>query len=423
MSAKRNRMNVLSDSKKRFVGFGFGPIQNGLFVYEAYRSGNFHPGGFTIAEVDPALVKAVRDNGGRYTINIAHADRIEPITVEGVTLLNPTAPSDREALARAIAEADVLCTALPSVDFFARGGDASVLELLAKGIQQRDTLIPAIIYTAENNNHAAEILGAELHKKISPRRTAAIQILNTVIGKMSGVITDGAEIARLKLTTLTPATPRAVLVEAFNRILITRITLPGVTSGIPTFVEKDDLLPFEEAKLYGHNAIHALLGYLAHRRGLQTMDQLAQHPDLLAIGREAFISECGQALCRKYATLGDPLFSRQGFRAYAEDLLVRMVNPNLNDLVARVIRDPRRKLGYHDRLYGTMHLALTREITPTNMARGAAAAVRFLSESEKLPITSEAELGRLLESVWGDQRDALAAKLVELTWSALNARD
>jgi len=49
--------------------------------------------------------------------------------------------------------------------------------------------------------------------------------------------------------------------------------------------------------------------------------------------------------------------------------------------------------------------------------------VRFLSESEKLPITSEAELGRLLESVWGDQRDALAAKLVELTWSALNARD
>ena len=49
----------------------------------------------------------------------------------------------------------------------------------------------------------------------------------------------------------------------------------GFARGITAFIEKDDLLPFEEAKLYGHNAIHALIGYLAHERGLTLMSQVA----------------------------------------------------------------------------------------------------------------------------------------------------
>ncbi len=73
------------------------------------------------------------------------------------------------------------------------------------------------------------------------------------------------------LARLTPVTDRAILVEEFNRILVTRVNLPGFRRGIEVFVEKDDLLPFEEAKLYGHNAIHALIGYLADLEGLATM--------------------------------------------------------------------------------------------------------------------------------------------------------
>jgi mannitol-1-phosphate/altronate dehydrogenase len=52
-----------------------------------------------------------------------------------------------------------------------------------------------------------------------------------------------------------------------------------------------------------------------------------------------------------------------------------MVNPWLNDLVARVIRDPRRKLGWNDRLIGTMRLVLDAGITPRRFAEGAAAAL------------------------------------------------
>ena len=146
------------------------------------------------------------------------------------------------------------------------------------------------------------------------------------------------------------------------------------------FVEKPDLLPFEEAKLYGHNAIHALIGYLAARRGLTTMSDAAAHPDIMATARAAFLDESGAALIRKHAALGDPLFTPAGYAAYADDLLARMVRPTLNDLIARVTRDQVRKLGYDDRFFGTMRLALQYGIRPVHLAQGAAAAVLSLLE-------------------------------------------
>src|ERR1017187_4817169 len=192
---------------------------------------------------------------------------------------------------------------------------------------------------------------------------------------MSGVIIDAATIAKLHLAPITPATPKAVLVEDFNRILISQITLTGLTRGIDVFIEKPDLLPFEEAKLYGHNAIHSLIAFLGAHRGLTAMSDAAAHPDIMATARAAFLDESGAALIRKYAALGDPLFTPAGYAFYADDLLARMVRPTLNDLIARVTRDQVRKLGYVYRFFGTMRVALQYGIRPANLARGAAEAV------------------------------------------------
>lgn len=418
----------MSHSDRIFVGIGFGPIQSALFLLEAYRSGHFRR--YVVAEVDRNLVEAVRADGGRYVINIAHPEKIERVVVEGVELYDPAQAQDGERLVEAVAEADELATALPSVDFYGKGGDASVASLLAAGLTHRRPDRPGIIYAAENHNHAAEILTAELARRVAPPVLASIQALNTVIGKMSGVIADEATIQRLGLQTLTPHTSRAVLVEAFNRILISRVSLPGYRRGIEVFVEKDDLLSFEEAKLYGHNAIHALIGYLARRKGLTAMSQAAEDAEIMFIAREAFLRESGGALVKKHAYLHDPLFTPAGYAEYADDLLTRMVNPNLNDLVSRVVRDPRRKLGYDDRLFGTMRLALGQGIQPTNMALGAAAAVRMLAEENELQLSLKhlsdlrqnqdlASLGLLLREIWGNQADVLADDLIRLTHSAM----
>lgn len=396
---------------RTFVGFGFGPIQSGLFLYEAYRSGNFSR--FVVAEVDAALVQAVRGHGS-YTVNIATQAGIEQADVRGVELLDPRVPADRERLLDAIADADELATALPSVAFYDRG-EPSVASLLAAGVARRQPGRPGVLYAAENHNHAAELLDAA----VRPLGTlGAIQPLNTVIGKMSGVIDDPDERERLGLRTLTPSTGKTVLVEAFNRILVSRVSVP-YRRAIPVFIEKPDLLPFEEAKLYGHNAIHALIGYLAARRGLTTMAQAAEHPDLMQWARDAFLLECGAALVRKHGQINDPLFTPDGFRTYADDLLRRMVNPYLNDRVDRVIRDPRRKLGPDDRLFGTMRLALSQRIEPTRMARGAAAALLHLSSLEDHPLRSREDLATLLRGIWGEQASPHDARLLDLAWSAV----
>jgi len=399
---------------RTFVGFGFGPIQSALFLYEAYCSGNFDR--YVIAEVDATLVGAVRAAGGRYAINIAHPDRIEQVMVEGVRLCNPAEESDRRELVEAIAAAEEMATALPSVRFYDMGDAASVVRLLADGLQWRDASKPAIIYAAENHNHAAEILSERLSARVRAAAWVQVQTLNTVIGKMSGVISDADTIRGLHLAPLTPGTPRAVLVERFNHILISRVTLEGFQRGIEVFVEKNDLLPFEEAKLYGHNAIHALIGYLAHLRGLTTMAEAAGHGDILATARAAFLDESGAALVKKYEHLQDPLFTADGYRAYADDLIERMVNPHLNDLIARVTRDARRKLGYDDRLFGTMRLALSQGIEPIHMAQGAAAAL--LCGCENRPQTRDA-VGATLREIWGQQADEQADHLIALTWDAM----
>ena len=414
---------------KTLVGFGFGPIQSALFLYEAFRSGNFSR--YVIAEVDPGFVQAVRSAGGRYTINIALPDRVDQATISGVELYNPAIPADRQQILRAIAESDELATSLPSVSFFDTGGDTSVARMLAEGFSLRTARRPTIIYTAENNNHAAELLREAVAKHGPPTALDGIQFLNTVIGKMSGVISDAATHAKLRLATLTPGVPKAVLVEEFNRILISRITLPGFKRGINVFIEKPDLLPFEEAKLYGHNAIHALIGFLGARRGLTNMSDAAAHPDLMATARAAFLEESGAALTRKYASLGDPLFTPSGYAAYADDLLERMVRPTLNDLIARVTRDQVRKLGYDDRFYGTMRLALKCGIRPTHLAKGAAAAVlSSLDQWDSLgqavaqlprpasPLTQES-VGELLRAIWSTKSGAEVETLVDLTWEAL----
>jgi mannitol-1-phosphate 5-dehydrogenase len=270
-----------------------------------------------------------------------------------------------------------MATAVPNVSLYTAGGAASIASVLARNLHPDK---PRILYAAENDNYAAERLDADVRALSPADGLGRFQILNTVIGKMSGVIRDPAVLVSLGLAPLTPSLPRAVLVEEFNRILVSKVSLAGFRRGIAVFDEKPDLLPFEEAKLFGHNAVHALLGYMACLRGYRVMSEIRDDPDLLAFGRLAFVAESGEALVRKHGPTGDPLFTPEGYAAYADDLLRRMTNPFLHDEVERVCRDPVRKLGPNDRLVGAMREALRQGIEPRRMARGGAAALRFAAD-------------------------------------------
>ena len=392
---------------RTFVGFGFGAIQAGLFLYEAFRSGGFAR--LVVGEVAPDSVDALRRNAGCYAVNVAHADRVETARVGPVQIENPASPREIARLEIAVAEAEEISTAVPSVLHYAAPGN--IHRILAQGLRKKAAAggPRAVVYAAENHNHAAEILEAAVLDEIPAAEKALVRarvcFLNTVIGKMSGVLSDALEIEARQLAAVTPNSSRAFLVEAFNHILISQVCFPKVVGeprfqrGITAFVEKEDLLPFEEAKLYGHNATHALAAYLGSLRGLERIADLRQTPDLLGFIRAAFLQESGESLIRKHAGK-DRLFTPEGYREYADDLLERMTNPHLQDSVERVGRDPHRKLGWDDRLVGTLRLALQQNVVPRRYALGAAAALATL---EPAFLKTEIPARALLAPLWGHE--------------------
>ena len=388
---------------RTYVGFGFGAIQAGLFLQEAFHSRAFSR--LVVAEIDPKTVGSLRAGGNHFMLNIAHSDRIESVRIGPVEVFNPNDERDQKHLIAAVAAASEIGTAIPNVGGYDCGGEGSLRQVLADGLRMKAAGGgPAcVVYAAENHNHAAEILEARVREAVPPDLEddtfRNVCFLNTVIGKMSGLITAPTEMRELNLSPVTPGEAKAFLVEAFNRILISRIP-PGfntrVQRGIRTFIEKDDLLPFEEAKLYGHNATHALAGYIGAMLGTERVSDLRSRPDILSFLADAFILESGAALIRKHGGM-DPLFTPEGYRRYAEDLLERMFNPFLNDRIERVIRDTPRKLGWDDRLIGTMRLAASRGVGSGRYAFGAAAALVHLTPSL---LSGERMTAAMLSGIW-----------------------
>ncbi len=411
------------DRQRTFVGFGFGAIQSGLFVYEAFRCGAFER--LVVAEVVPEVVRSVRETGGVFGLNIAHKDRIESVKIGPIQIEDPNQEEDRKRLVNAIAEAREIATALPSVDFYGQGTH----RILAEGLSKKVSIAgpPALVYAAENDNRAAQILEScvfgQIPEGLRESVRSKVRFLNTVIGKMSGVICEDDENWSKELLPITPGASRAFLVEAFNHILISSVDSDKSAEGssfhrgIDVFEEKADLNPFQEAKLYGHNATHALAAYIGALIGAQRISDLADVPAVMDFLREAFIEESGQALIRKHSGT-DALFTSDGYREFAEDLLQRMTNPYLGDAVERVARDPQRKLGWDDRLVGTMRMAIQQGVIPRRYARGAAAALIAVYPNA---LEEKSHVESLLEPIWQDKpaRDEERKKVAELMQTEL----
>ena len=413
---------------RTFVGFGFGAIQAGLFFYEAYRSGNFRR--LVVAEVQPGLVKELCDSSGRYSVNVAHPDHIEFEEIGPIEIANPQTQKGAEFLAQRVAEAEEIATALPSIRFYSTESPGSIHRILADGLMRKAATAgpAAVIYAAENHNTAAEVLEEAVFSLIPKDQRdevrSRVRFLNTVIGKMSGVVVEPDEMRSRQLIPITPNGDRAFLVEEFNRILISRIHFDDPSfvfqRGITVFEEKDHLLPFEEAKLYGHNATHALAAYIGINCGVRQISELKKAPGVFEFLEAAFIEESGGALIAQNQG-EDPLFTPEGFKDYAEDLLVRMFNPYLGDTVERVGRDAARKLGWDDRLIGTIRAGLRNGISMKRFGFGAAAAAWVLDPAI---LNSKATLEVTLGPIWdqaspeGDEKRKVLRALEE-GWDGL----
>jgi len=366
---------------KRAVQFGAGAIGKG-FIGLLY----FDAGWETVfVEIVPHVIDALRARGGYLVESVGPVERT--IEVRNVRALDE---ADTGAVSEEIARADLVGTSVGKASL------PDVARAIAAGIARRaeerpDSTLDVLI--CENLLDASRVM----YGLVAPHVPAAargyfeerVGLVETVVGRTATVpiLADGR------------VDPLRVVAEGDDDLPVNVRTLKGPTPDVPGVTPVDDYVSHVERKLYTHNCGHALAAYLGARAWHEFVWQ-AVGDDRVRRLVEAGMWESGRALCLKHG------FARDEHAAYIEGLLGRFAIRSLGDTVARVGRDPVRKLESSDRLVGAARLAVEHGERPTALAEGVAAAMTFRvpgdpSADELAGILAEGGPERVLSEVCG----------------------
>jgi len=334
------------------VQFGGGNIGRG-FTGQLFSETGFEVVFVDVMEDLVGLLNRRRE----YPIRIA-CDEPYDVIVRNVRAVNGR---DIPAVSAEIAEADVLCTAV-GVNVLPH-----IAPTIAAGIKARHDAgcaSPINIIICENMQGAQGFLKEKvldaLPAELAAYVHAKVGFVMSVVGRMVPVMTDEQK----------AIDPLLIVVEPYKHLPIDKAAIKGTLPEIVGVEPADNFQAYVDRKLYTHNAGHAASAYLGYLKGYEYIWEAMGDSDVNADVRKA-LAETGQALIAKHG------LSPEEHQAHIEDLLARFANRALADQVARVGKDPVRKLGPTDRLIGGAKLALEYGVKPVGLCKAIAAALKF----------------------------------------------
>ncbi len=329
------------------VQFGAGNIGRGFIAP------TFAAAGWTVVfvEVAPALVVALRARGG-YRVRVVGNSGEQVQEVRGVQVVDGR---DIPAVAAALASCDLAATAV-GLNVLPRLG-----EPLAAGLARRER--PLDVLVCENGAQAHEQLRAAVLAR-DAALAASLGCVRTSIGRMIPPPAPGEDVLDIR-------------VEGYAKLPVERAAFRGAVPVVPNLVAKDDFDLVLAQKLYLHNLTHACLAYGGHLRGCIDIPACMQEVALVAQVR-AIASAVAEALGRRHGGT-----AQSDSLAIADDLLERYRNRALADPVARVARDPWRKLAADDRLVGAARLCLAQGVGIAPIAAAIADACRYAAAADE----------------------------------------
>lgn len=316
----------------------------------------FSMSGYEVTFIDvaqPVIDGLNRD--GRYPVRIVSNEGHEDIEVEHVRAVNG---NDREAAAEAIAEADVIATAV----------GVNVLKFivpnLAEGIRRRRARQggPLNIIICENlvdaNKVLEKLLKAELTKEEAAWLDENIGLVEASVGRMVPVQTEEMKAGN----------PLRVCVERYGFLPVDKAAFRGEIPEIKNMVPYEPFDYYIRRKLYVHNMGHAVCAYLGLYTHREYIYEAIEDSCIQNIVQNAML-ESALALSKAYQMPVELLVR------HFQDLLSRFKNRALKDTCARVGGDPKRKLSHTDRLIGSSLLCLEHGVQPVFISVGTAGAV------------------------------------------------
>lgn len=329
---------------KQAVIFGGGNIGRGFIGQLLYQSGY----AIAYADIDEKLLGLLNERRA-YTIRLVDHALTVPLRVTGVSGIHS---GDTQAVARAVAGADVVATAV--------GVRAlpHIAGALALGIEMRQGR-PLNIIVCENMRHAGEFLRDRVSEKLTP-----------------GVSLDTTGFVEACIGRMVPAPrpeddPMVLRAEPYDWLPVDAESIVGPVPEVRRLWPIADFDRYVRRKLYIHNMGHALCAWLGARRGYDHICEAIADAEVAGMCRAAML-ESAAALAARYES-----FSLPALEAHVDDILHRFGNQALADPISRVGRDTERKLGPEDRIVGALRLCREQGAACTSILTGLAAGLLY----------------------------------------------
>jgi mannitol-1-phosphate 5-dehydrogenase len=339
-------------SRPRFVQFGAGSIGRG-FTGQLFSDAGYE---LIFVDVRPEIVAALNERGS-YRLRFAGPTRHEEREVGPARAVDGR---DMEAVARELAETNLACTAV--------GVNAlhHLAPSIALGIRRRaaqGNAAPLDLLLCENQLH----VGRRFREQVAARLPASeaglldrVGFVETVVSRMVPELSWEER----------AADPLLVVAEDYDRLPVDGEAFCGATPLVVGLQPRAPFQAFFERKLFTHNLGHAVAAYLGAAAGHRFVHEAMADARIARTVWDA-MEEASAGLIARWG------FTHEEQAAHVAGLRERFANAALRDTVARVGRDPLRKLRPDDRLVGGGLLALESGIEPRNIAAGIAAALRF----------------------------------------------
>lgn len=342
---------------KNAIMYGGGNIGRG-FIGALFSQSGYN---VTFIDVADKVVDALKSDH-RYPVRIVSSQGHEDIEITNVDAVNVR---DVEAVAKAIADTDIMATAV-GVNIL-----KFIVPNIVAGLRKRfaENDRPLNIIICENLMDANKVLEGMIKSELTEEECKVfdkrVGLVEASIGRMVPIQTPDMQ----------DGEPLRVCVESYGFLPVDKAAFKGE---IPEIKNMAPFEPFDfylKRKLYIHNLGHATCAYLGDYTGKEYIYQSIDDAETLIIVQNAML-ESALALSKKYGLEVVTVIR------HMQDLLSRFTNAALKDTCQRVGGDPKRKLSPEDRLIGSSSLCLEQGVMPVFICVGVAGAVyRYIKEN------------------------------------------
>ena len=332
---------------KKAIQFGAGNIGRGFIGSLLYKAG-YH---VVFADVNTEIIDKINKDK-EYTIHVMDTvcseEKVNDIS--GVISIN-------NEIYKEIVEAEIITTAVGPVAL------PRIAPTIAKGIalrKENGVKNYLNIIACENAIKASSQLEEEVKKYLTKDE---VDYLEEFVGF------PNCSVDRI-VPPVKSENILDVVVENYYEWNVEEKAFKGEIPKIEGMNLVDNLMAYIERKLFTLNTGHAITAYFGYLKGYETIEESIKDEVIYDFVKKAMI-ESGKGLIAKYN------FDEEAHYKYINKIIDRFKNPYLKDDVARVGREPLRKLNENDRLIKPLITARGFNINTDNLLLGVGAALHY----------------------------------------------